>query len=104
VTSPEPPDATAYAGTPQPTPRVLLVGKPDCHLCDDARAVIAGVCAELGEDFAEASILDDLDLADLYWEQIPVTLVDGVQVAHWRVDPDALRAALRAPRSPGTAG
>lgn len=80
------------------TPRVTLVGKPDCHLCESAREVIATVCAELGESFVEVSILDDLDLADLYWEQIPVTLVDGAQHDFWRVDPARLRAALTAPR------
>ena len=77
-------------------PRVLLVGKPGCHLCDIAREVIAAVCAETGETFEERSILEDLDLADLYWEQIPVTLVDGVQHDFWKVDPDRLRRALTA--------
>ena len=75
-------------------PRVVLVGKPGCHLCDAAREVIAAVCAETGESFEERSILEDLDLADLYWEQIPVTLVDGVQHDFWKVDPDRLRRAL----------
>jgi len=28
--------------------RITLIGKPGCHLCDDARAVIARVAAELG--------------------------------------------------------
>ena len=83
---------------PEPAPRVTLVGKPDCHLCESAREVIAAVCAELGESYVEVSIFDDLDLADQYWEQIPVTLVDGAQHDFWRVDPDRLRAALTAPR------
>lgn len=78
--------------------RVTLIGKPDCHLCEDARAVVAAVCAETGESFEERSILDDPELADLYWEQIPVTLVDGVQHDYWRVDADRLRAALAKPR------
>jgi len=30
-----------------------------------------------------------------YGEQIPVTLIDGVQHDFWRVDEDRLRAALR---------
>jgi hypothetical protein len=77
-----------------PEPRVRLIGKPDCHLCDQARAVITGVCADLGVAWDERSILDDPELADLYWEQIPVTLVDGVVVATWTVDASALRAAL----------
>lgn len=79
-------------------PRITLIGKPDCHLCEAARAVIEQVCAETGEEFVERSIFDDPELADLYWEQIPVTLVDGVQHDFWRVDGDRLRAALAAPR------
>jgi glutaredoxin len=77
--------------------RITLVGKPDCHLCEAARAVIETVCAETGDTFEEVSILDHPDLADRYWEQIPVTLVDGVQHDFWRVDPDRLRSALRRP-------
>jgi hypothetical protein len=84
--------------TAAPGPRVALVGKPGCHLCDDARVVIERVCAETGEEYAEVSIYDDLEMADLYWEQIPVTLVDGVQHASWRVDAARLRAALEVPR------
>jgi hypothetical protein len=76
------------------TPRVRLVGKPGCHLCDQARAVIARVCAEMGVGWDEVSILDDPVLADRYWEQIPVTLVDGEVLDVWRVDPARLAAAL----------
>ena len=78
-------------------PRITLVGKPGCHLCDEARVVIEQVCADTGESFTEVSIYDDLDMADQYWEQIPVTLVDGVQHAFWRVDAARLRAALAVP-------
>jgi hypothetical protein len=88
------------AAAPLP-PRVTLVGKPDCHLCEAARAVIESVCADTGEEFVERSIYDDPDLADRYWEQIPVTLVDGIQVDFWRIDPARLRAALARPRPVG---
>ena len=74
--------------------RVSLIGKPDCHLCEQARAVIEQVCAQTGESFVEHSILDDSELADLYWERIPVTLVDGQPHDFWRVDADRLRRAL----------
>jgi hypothetical protein len=76
------------------SPRVLLIGKPGCHLCDDAREVVARVTADLGETFEECSILDDPDLHERYWEQIPVVLVDGAQHDFWRVDEARLRAAL----------
>ena len=74
--------------------RVTLIGKPDCHLCSDARAIISEVCAEFGFGWEELSILDDPELADLYWEQIPVTLIDGKQHDYWRVDPARLRSKL----------
>ena len=76
--------------------RVTLIGKPGCHLCDDAREVVARVTAELGESFEERSILDDPALHDRYWEQIPVTLVDGAPHDFWRVSESRLRAALGA--------
>lgn len=75
-------------------PRVTLVGKEGCHLCDDARAVVAQVCAELGVEWTELDIAADEELHRRWWEQIPVTLVDGKQHDFWRVDPDRLRAAL----------
>ncbi|HSK27440.1 MAG TPA: glutaredoxin family protein [Jiangellales bacterium] len=75
-------------------PRVLLLGKPGCHLCDEARVVVARVCEALGVAWAERSILDDPALEERFWEQIPVTLVDGVQHDFWRVDEARLRAAL----------
>lgn len=74
--------------------RVTLIGKPDCHLCDDARAVIAAVCAETGDTWTELSILDDPALAAEHWERIPVVLVDGQPHDFWRVDATRLRAAL----------
>lgn len=78
------------------TVRVQLVGRPGCHLCDQARAVIQRVCAEYEVDWDEVSILDDPTLADLYWEQIPVTVVDGAVVGVWHVDEARLRSALAA--------
>jgi hypothetical protein len=74
--------------------RVLLVGKPDCHLCADAEQVVATVCDRLHVRWERRSILEDPALADAYWELIPVVLVDGVRHDYWRIDPDRLAAAL----------
>ncbi|MFC4912130.1 glutaredoxin family protein [Actinomadura gamaensis] len=73
---------------------VTMLGKPGCHLCDDARAVIERVVADEGVRFEERDITLDEELQREYWEQIPVTLVDGVQVDFWRVDEARLRAAI----------
>jgi len=79
--------------------RLTLIGKPDCHLCDDAREVILTVLSELqsGEwvTLEEISILDDAELSARYWDEIPVIMIDGTVHTIWRVDPARLRAALQ---------
>ena len=75
--------------------RVRLLTRPGCHLCDDARNVVAAVCEELGEDFDEVDISTDKQLTERYGEQVPVTFVDGAQHDFWRVDSGRLQAALR---------
>ena len=75
-------------------PRVTLYGRPGCHLCDDARAIIEAVCRETGERYVEISIDDDAALTARFGEEIPVTFVDGRQHDYWRVDPERLRRAL----------
>ena len=74
--------------------RVTFYTRPGCHLCDDAREVVARVCADLGESFDEVDITTDDELEDRFGEDIPVTFVDGRQHDFWRVDEARLRAAL----------
>jgi glutaredoxin len=76
------------------TARVTLYSKPGCHLCEDALAVVAAVCEEVGASYDEVDISTSADLMDTYGEQIPVTFVDGKQHDFWRVDPARLRRAL----------
>jgi glutaredoxin len=75
-------------------PRITLIGKPGCHLCDDARAVVGRVAGELDIDWLELDIEQDAALAERYWEKIPVVLVDGKPHDFWRVDERRLRAAV----------
>lgn len=74
---------------------MLLYGRAGCHLCDDARAVVAGVTGELGVGFDEVDVDTDPDLVRRYGDEVPVVCVDGVQIAFWRIEPERLRAALR---------
>lgn len=83
--------------------RLTLIGKPGCHLCDDARDVVQAVIVEVdAADDAprvhldERSILDDAALAERYAEEIPVLLIDGEVHTYWRVDPVRLKTALLA--------
>ena len=74
--------------------RVVVLTRQGCHLCDEAIAQVAAVCAETGEAYAVLDIDSDPDLQRRYTEQVPVTFVDGVQHDFWRVDPVRLKAAL----------
>ena len=74
---------------------LTLIGKPGCHLCDDARAVVTSVMADFSSvALEEFSILDDSVLYEKYVGEIPVLLVNGKVHNIWRVDPDRLRNAL----------
>ena len=77
-----------------PGPRITLLSRPGCHLCDDARAVIRRVASDLGVTWEERDITESEDDLREYWDKIPVTLVDGIQHDFWRVSEDRLRAAL----------
>ncbi len=74
--------------------RITLIGKPDCHLCHDARVVLARVCDDLDLPWEEVSILDDPALYDEFWEKIPVVQFEGRTVDFWTIDEDRLRRVL----------
>jgi hypothetical protein len=77
--------------------RILLLSRPGCHLCDDARAVIERVAADLSTGWAERDITGSAEDMKEYWDKIPVTFVDGVQIDFWRVSETRLRIALARP-------
>jgi Glutaredoxin-like domain (DUF836) len=73
---------------------VTLLSRPGCHLCDEARAVIGRVAADLGLSWDERDITASPSDLARYSEMVPVTLIDGVQHDFWRVSEQRLRAAL----------
>lgn len=79
--------------------RLVLYVRTGCHLCADARRVIAEVAAEVGTGWCEVDIDEHPDgeqLAALYGELVPVVTVDGVQQGYWRIDGARIRRALAA--------
>ena len=79
---------------------LTLIGKPDCHLCEDALAVVEGVLADYpGVVLEQQSILDDAVLLEKYHDEIPVLLIDGRVHNIWRIDPARLRTALEGARA-----
>ncbi len=78
--------------------RVVVLTRQGCHLCDEAIAKVAAVCAETGEAYAVLDVDSDPELQRRYTDQVPVTFVDGGQHDFWRVDPVRLKAALKRAR------
>ncbi|MSZ95393.1 MAG: glutaredoxin family protein [Actinobacteria bacterium] len=77
---------------------MTLIGKPGCHLCDDAEAVVSGVLEEIQGKVTldRKNILEDDELFVRYSEEIPVLLINGKVHNYWHIDPDRLRSALAA--------
>jgi len=73
---------------------ITLLSRPGCHLCDEARAVIARVAGELGVAWTERDITASPEDLRQFGDMIPVTFVDGIQHDFWRVDEARLRGAL----------
>ena len=75
---------------------LTLIGKPGCHLCDDAEMAVQSVLDDFSDSVSlqKVNILDDSELFDKYSEQIPVLLINGQIHNYWRIDTERLREAL----------
>ena len=69
---------------------LVLYGRPGCHLCDEARAVLE----RIGHPFEEVDIEGDDELLARYLERIPVIALDGAELYDFFVNEVELRARL----------
>jgi glutathione S-transferase len=78
-----------------PSPRVRLYGRPDCHLCDEARRELLELRYD-GLDFEleDVDIDSDDELHRRFLERIPVIELDGEVVSELFLDSAGLRARL----------
>ena len=74
--------------------KLTLYGKPGCCLCDEAKAAVAEVRAEIAFDLEEVDVSLDPRLHRDYGERIPVLEVDGEEAFELGVDAAALRNLL----------
>jgi Glutaredoxin-like domain (DUF836) len=75
--------------------RLVLYGRPDCHLCDEAREAVRPLVNEVGDvTLVEVDIESDPALFRRLLERIPVLELDGRVIGELEPDASALRAAL----------
>ena len=67
-------------------PVVTLYGKPGCHLCDEARAVVERVRAQRSFELREVDVTLDPVLYREYGERIPVLALDGQELFEFQVE------------------
>jgi glutaredoxin len=67
-------------------PVVTLYGKPGCHLCDEARAVVERVRAERPFELEQVDVTLDPVLYREYGERIPVLALDGQELFEFHVE------------------
>jgi len=73
---------------------LLLLSKPGCHLCEEMKAVLQPLLAELGLGLREQDVREDPEHRARWANDIPVLLWNGIELARHRVTPTELRARL----------
>ena len=73
---------------------VTLYGRPGCHLCDEARAVLERIRATQPFRLEEIDIESDDALLMRYLERIPVIALDGEELFDHFVEEETLRRKL----------
>jgi glutaredoxin len=73
---------------------VTLYAREGCHLCDEARVVMAPIVERLGASLRDVDIDDDEELRAEYNESVPVIFVGEEFFARYRVDGAAFEKAI----------
>jgi thiol-disulfide isomerase/thioredoxin len=75
---------------------LVIYSKPDCHLCDEMKAVVKRVARSFpGLSTREVDISTDQALVERYGLEIPVLTLDGRKVAKYRITEAELTRILK---------
>jgi glutaredoxin len=74
--------------------QITLFTKPGCHLCDSVEQTIRLVQRTHPIELAIRNILDDPADFERYQYEIPVVILDGVEIARYRLSEAELIAAI----------
>jgi len=77
---------------------VTVYSTPDCHLCEQAMAVLRRLQPELGFALRELDITAQETLHRAYFERIPVVAIDGEELCEYHVSEALVRERLKSRR------
>jgi glutaredoxin len=78
-----------------------MVVRQGCHLCEVAENDLARVIGRFSAEYPDSGFevelveLDSKPEFEKYTDEIPVLLINGKQVAFWRIDEDRVFEQLR---------
>jgi glutaredoxin len=75
-------------------PHVIIYSRPDCHLCEDAKAAIKSAGIDDLFTLEEIDIESDNELLRKYKYDIPVVTIDGIESFIHRVDAKEFRTRI----------
>jgi hypothetical protein len=78
-------------------PRLTLITRVGCHLCDVAKEAMDRIAAATGERWRERDVDADIELEREYGDRVPVVLLDGREHGYWRVEEERLLRDLARP-------
>ena len=80
-----------------------MISRSGCHLCDVAEDALARVIGRFGAEHPDVGYqVERLDvdqnpeLLAKYSEEVPVLLLNGRQLAFWRIDEERVLSAMEA--------
>ncbi len=80
---------------------LTLVVRQGCHLCEVAEGNLARVLGRFSAEYPDTGYevqlaeIDSIPAFEKYSDEIPVLLINGKQVAFWRIDEDRVFEQLR---------
>lgn len=85
---------------PEPI-QLTMVVRQGCHLCEVAESDLARVLGRFNAEYPETEYevelleVDSKPEFEKYTDEIPVLIINGKQVAFWRIDEDRVFEQLR---------
>ncbi|HYU19571.1 MAG TPA: glutaredoxin family protein [Chloroflexota bacterium] len=75
-------------------PGLILYGKTDCHLCDEAASILASLAREISFDWRRVDIESEPELFERFRYEIPVIQIEGGAELKWPTTRERVRRAL----------
>jgi glutaredoxin len=74
--------------------RITIYTRKECHLCDDAKAILQRFSAQYPLEIEEIDIDNDVEALQKYSDEVPVVFLEDQKLFKYKIDEIRLRRAL----------